>query len=98
MHSALPRLCLLSAKGLRQDALGGRLTECEGALSIRVTCVALQSPPMTAFPKKRSAGLANPVLQVITAEWKLVGHSVSQNGEVCLHFRTILVIGCTDSD
>lgn len=48
----LPRLCLVSAKGLRQDALGGRLTECEGALSIRVTCLAHQSAPMTAFLKR----------------------------------------------
>lgn len=49
----LPRLCLVSAKGLRQDALGGRLTECEGAVSIRVTCQAHQSAPMTALLKKR---------------------------------------------
>lgn len=48
----LPRLCLVSAKGLRQDALGGRLTECEGTLSMRVTCLALQSAPMTAFLKR----------------------------------------------
>lgn len=48
----LPRLCLVSAKGLRQDALGGRLTECEGALSIRVTCLTHQSAPMTALLKR----------------------------------------------
>lgn len=48
----LPRLCLVSAKGLRQDALGGRATECEGALSIRVTCLAHQSAPMTALLKR----------------------------------------------
>lgn len=47
----LQRLCLVSAKGLRQDALGGRLAECEGALSIRVTCLAHQSAPMTEFQK-----------------------------------------------
>ena len=39
-------------KGLRQDALGGAPAECEGALSIRVTCVARQSAPMTAFLKR----------------------------------------------
>lgn len=59
----LQRLSLVSAKGLRQDAQGGRLTECEGAFSMRVTCLAYQSAPMTAFQKKkkkkRFAGLAN---------------------------------------
>lgn len=48
----LPRLCLVSAKGLRQDTLGGRLTEYEGALSIRVTCLTHQSAPMTALLKR----------------------------------------------
>lgn len=55
----LQRLCLVSAKGLRQDAQGGRPTECEGALSMHVTCLAYQSAPMTAFEKKGFAGLAN---------------------------------------
>ena len=64
----LPRLCLVSAKGLRQDALGARLTECEGALSIRVT---FPSPPICSHdcvPKKRSAGSANCRLKGVVAE------------------------------
>lgn len=45
----LPRLFLVSAKGLRQGALGGRLTECEGTLSIPVTYLVHQSAAMIVF-------------------------------------------------
>lgn len=62
----LPRPCLVSANGLRQDALGGRLTECEGALSIPITCLAHQSAPMTVF-LKRSAGSASGGLKGVVA-------------------------------
>lgn len=66
----LPRLCLVSAKGLRQDALGGRLTECEGAVSIRVTCLAHQSAPTTAFLKRDPA---NCRLKGVAVESRLTG-------------------------
>lgn len=51
----LPRPCLVSANGLRQDALGGWLTECEGALSIPITCLVHQSATMTVFLKRKAA-------------------------------------------
>lgn len=68
----LPRLWLVSAKGLRQDALGGRPAECEDALSIRVTCLAHQYASHDCVPKKRSATLADR-LKGIVAETSLIG-------------------------
>lgn len=77
----LPRPCLVSANGLRQDALGGTLTECEGALSIRVTCVSHQSAPMTVL-LKRSAGSASCRLRGIVAGLRLIGLRIRAS-EVC---------------
>ena len=99
---ALPRLCLVSAKGLRQDALGGRLTECEGTLSIRVTCRAHQSAPMTAFLKRDLREWAGCRRRGISAESSLAGlnekHGTVRCASMTQAAGTVAVIGYTDTD